>query len=298
MKLPCCIVQDLLPIYMEKMTSVPSDELIEEHLADCGKCAAALERMKAEENSGNRVPGKSTSLERVRNDIKKRKRRFSILISLIVFLAAFTVFSYLTRPIYISYQDSGAAVAETGAQELYVRFSDQVTSCKVSTFYEDGRILREVEAWTSVWDRILGNTTPYALLSSDGKKTDTVYYCDETKEQDNMVVLYGTTADTNAAITALPRLFLGYYFVAAGMAAALAGLIWFLLRKKKKASTICRCLFFIPASYLLGNLLLSTSFVSYSAPRDFLMNLIASAAIFGICILSSALIKQHKADRA
>lgn len=298
MKIPCCIVQDLLPIYIEKMTSAQTGELIEAHLADCEQCSAALAKLNSAEQTVLPALKISTSLERVRNDMKKRKMRSSILASLIVFLAAFAVFSYLTKPIYVSYKESGVEVTETVAHEVYVSFSERVTSCKVSTLHVDGQVIREVEAWTSVWDRILGNTTPSVSLSSEGEQTDTVYYCDYSKEQDNMTVIYGSDPNANGGVVALPRLFLGYYFTMAAAGTVLIGLAWFILRKKKTASAVCRYLFFIPTSYLLGNVLLSTSFASFSAARDFVMALIASTAIYGICIVGWDLIKQHIADRA
>ena len=44
----CKVVQDLLPNYIEKLTSEETNKFIEEHLQECPECKAMLESMKAE----------------------------------------------------------------------------------------------------------------------------------------------------------------------------------------------------------------------------------------------------------
>ena len=45
-KLPCEIVRDLLPSYMDELTSEKSTEAVEEHIKECEKCQNVLEEMK------------------------------------------------------------------------------------------------------------------------------------------------------------------------------------------------------------------------------------------------------------
>ena len=42
MNLPCSVIQDLLPLYAEELTSADSRALVEAHLAECGGCRKAL----------------------------------------------------------------------------------------------------------------------------------------------------------------------------------------------------------------------------------------------------------------
>lgn len=42
----CKIVQDLLELYMEKLTSDATNEYIEEHLEECNKCKRKFDKMK------------------------------------------------------------------------------------------------------------------------------------------------------------------------------------------------------------------------------------------------------------
>ena len=44
-KKECKIVQDLLPNYMENLTSIQTNEYIEEHIANCEECKKNLENM-------------------------------------------------------------------------------------------------------------------------------------------------------------------------------------------------------------------------------------------------------------
>ena len=50
-KLRCEIVQDLLPSYVDGLTSDETNEAIKDHLADCVSCRDMYERMKADETS-------------------------------------------------------------------------------------------------------------------------------------------------------------------------------------------------------------------------------------------------------
>ena len=45
-KLVCDTVRDLLPMYIDHMTSEVSNESIEEHISDCGECRTVLEQMR------------------------------------------------------------------------------------------------------------------------------------------------------------------------------------------------------------------------------------------------------------
>ena len=45
MKSECHVVQELLPLYAEHITSEASNALVEEHLAECEACRAELEQM-------------------------------------------------------------------------------------------------------------------------------------------------------------------------------------------------------------------------------------------------------------
>ncbi|MGN0677364.1 MAG: zf-HC2 domain-containing protein, partial [Ruminococcus sp.] len=47
----CKIIQDLLPLYCDKLTSQESNEEIEKHLRDCEECTHIYENMCQKEES-------------------------------------------------------------------------------------------------------------------------------------------------------------------------------------------------------------------------------------------------------
>ena len=48
MKLNCEIIRDLLPSYIDGLTSQESNRLVEEHLESCAECREYLKEMQAE----------------------------------------------------------------------------------------------------------------------------------------------------------------------------------------------------------------------------------------------------------
>lgn len=296
MKTNCGVIRDLLPLYAEKLTSEESDALIKEHLAECKDCSEYLEKLT---NPIGDEPiaasSNDNSLKLVRKGIRGRRITAVLFAASLVFTLMLIAFSRIVKPDYVSYEDSGATAVETENGDILVQFSDSITSCKVTkSVNEDNRSIVYIEAWTSLWDEILGKTTPFVLVSSNSDKADIVYYCDLSTEKDNTTVIYGT--DPQGNLTVLPRLVLGYYFTLAAAASLVVGIAWVILRKNKKASRVIGYLFAAPLSYVIAHLVISTEFVTFSATSSFIMNCIASLAIYGVLVFGVSLIKQRKQD--
>ena len=68
-KLKCAVVRDLLPNYIEKLTSEETNQEIEAHLSDCKPCTKVYEEMKAE------VPTESDSIMEDAKDLSKFLRK-------------------------------------------------------------------------------------------------------------------------------------------------------------------------------------------------------------------------------
>ena len=49
MKMPCNVIQDLLPLYADDACSEESRDLVREHLQECNECGRMLERLKSHE---------------------------------------------------------------------------------------------------------------------------------------------------------------------------------------------------------------------------------------------------------
>lgn len=294
MKLPCNVIQDLLSLYAEKLTSEDSNALIDEHLKECETCREYLNSINSDEPEFETNRNDTLPLESLRKSIRTRKIKAVSLCAMIVFLVMFTAFSYLTKPKYISYEDSGIQITEN--EDIYINFSEKITAYKMNQYIsENNKNVIEIEAWTSIWDKILGKSTPAVLIHSSETEVDTIFYCDYTEEE-NMKIVYGENPYADGGVVALPRLVLGYYFIIALIVAVCTGIVWMIMRKNRNGSKVCMYLFLIPVSYLISSLLLSTGFITFSAMRDFIMNLIAAVGIYGIIVLGISLFKQYKED--
>ncbi|WP_312117856.1 zf-HC2 domain-containing protein [Brevibacillus reuszeri] len=98
-RLNCKIVQDLLPNYIEGLTSNITNQAIQEHLATCEDCRKVLESMTKETKEIKTVPYKQI------NFLKKIKRRQwtiairSVVISVLILLGAYYFFGSRDFPV-------------------------------------------------------------------------------------------------------------------------------------------------------------------------------------------------------
>ena len=84
-KIPCEIIKDLLPTYLEELTSAESNNLIKEHLAECESCRKIADRM------GGVVEVASEDDKEELNFLKKSKKK-TISITASVIIVAFVVY--------------------------------------------------------------------------------------------------------------------------------------------------------------------------------------------------------------
>lgn len=84
MKTSCDIIRDLLPLYAEQMTSQASNELVEEHLGECGSCTNYLEDLRKPAGLPEEVP--IQSLAHVKKAISK-SRFLSVLLAVFLLVS-------------------------------------------------------------------------------------------------------------------------------------------------------------------------------------------------------------------
>jgi len=95
-KIPCDIVQDILPLYIDKLTSEVTNEQIKEHTSECEMCRERLKNMQCE----IQIEEDTVKVKEI-NYLKKTRRSFKkkILISVMsvfcVFLLIFSGFMYM-----------------------------------------------------------------------------------------------------------------------------------------------------------------------------------------------------------
>ena len=70
-KFDCEIIRDLLPSYVDGLTSGTTNKVVEEHMANCANCAEALRRMRAPESAESRPAAEVDYLKKVRCRTKR-----------------------------------------------------------------------------------------------------------------------------------------------------------------------------------------------------------------------------------
>lgn len=128
--LRCEVVQDLLPSYVEGLTSEVTTQAINDHLASCEACRQICERMKTDEDN---LPDNEQMNAQNKKDIDylkkiKRHSRLDIIIAVMIFLVMFAALCY--RQIFIigtetSIDDIAYEItSEDGTYRLNMQFAD------------------------------------------------------------------------------------------------------------------------------------------------------------------------------
>lgn len=101
-KIPCEIIRDLMPLYVDGITSEATDSRIGEHLEECGECKKLYDRMKTDmENSAFSGQTDTGDIDYLKK-LKVKNLRNVLLgagaVFVFLFLAAFVKLFFLGRP--------------------------------------------------------------------------------------------------------------------------------------------------------------------------------------------------------
>jgi hypothetical protein len=297
MKISCEIIQDLLPLYAEGIASEDSRKLVEEHLSECPSCKKQFTVMTSQSAINKaKVQAKENSLLLVKRELRKRKTTLTAFVGAIIFLVMVTVFAQLTAPRYQPFTKALVTITEKDDGSVYATFADSVTGWRATgyTDADSGKEVMEIEAWSTLWDRLTGVGPQTIMISSPEHPIDLVYYC---ANEEEAVVIYGTAPESGGMIV-LPRLVLTYYVLIALAAAILLGILWLIFRKKGTAGNVIGYCALAPLSYLIGTFCIKGfSTASFSAMRDFIMILIAACAVYFVLQFGNRLCEQRRKDR-
>lgn len=87
-KIPCSIIQDLMPLYVDGLTSDLTNTEIERHLEECDECQAGYNRMKSSiENNNSRQSKREIDYLKKINISQKRNLLIGSIISFILGLS-------------------------------------------------------------------------------------------------------------------------------------------------------------------------------------------------------------------
>ena len=289
MKNECSIVQDILPLYVEEMVSDDTVSFVREHLKDCPRCRAELEKLQKPVEVQLKPDINAAPLKRLKKALLMKKLQ-TILCTVAILLALMlAVISLLTAPEYFEYTPDLVTVTETGVGEVTISFNSKVTNYKLQHIEDpdECNTVYQLEAWTSPWDRMFKKNGAWAVtVSPENDKPLLIYF---TQIADGSSVnLYGEAASDNSGWVALPGLTLGYWLLGNIMLFIIVAVIWFCVRKKERIRRRAEYLMLIPVAYGLGHLcVLGFRTVSYSEWRDF--RLILAIGILLYCAMLLAL---------
>lgn len=298
----CSIVQDLLPLYEEDMLREETKEFVDGHLAQCAACRAELDALKADVTP---APVSAQPLRDLKRQLRRKKLTAVLLAVTLALTLATAGFAYLTAPQYLPYNAADWSVHEldasldavlNGEEHICIEPLTPVSGTEVESVIDpdSGETVYIISAWRTPLDKWLGkldtvNGSGDKLILLDTTNCRVVYYA-QNNGQANMV-LYG---ERSGGIISLPRLALGYYVLLSLALLITLGIAFFVCRRKKTGKAL-GYLALIPASYLVGHLLVKGfTTTSYQMQRDFSLIILAAALIYAAVMLAINLWRQKR----
>lgn len=113
MKLPCKVVEDILPMYYDKVCSEESAALVEEHLKDCSQCSQKLSDIRTDMDIPKKKVDDIKPLKKIQKNYKKMRLGWLIAILCVLVLTpvAFLLGNDYSEPRVEYTKDEAAAYA-------------------------------------------------------------------------------------------------------------------------------------------------------------------------------------------
>ena len=191
MKYKCNVIKDLLPLYIEKITSQDSNEIIEEHLKECENCKEYFLKLKdegfledlKEENENKENPKKT--MKNIKKKIMRGKLLFALIAIIIVIITIFSIYSYMGNKIVPIQYDNNISIKELKGNIYAVLKNNSYVNAKskiVEITNDDGKTEKylyfyfSTTLWESNFKPLSDYYTEYELIPSDKGKVDKIYY--------------------------------------------------------------------------------------------------------------------------
>lgn len=135
MKYSCSIIRDLLPSYIDGLTSEETNRIVGEHLKECLNCQTVYNEMK---NQGQQV--ENDDIDYMKKIKKYHKKKILIITLSIVFLVTFFV---TTKNYYIPYEIYPDYSLEVGKQEDNICFFTVYSQEKDSYDFKNHKLVKD-----------------------------------------------------------------------------------------------------------------------------------------------------------
>ena len=302
MNLPCALIQDLLPLYREEMVGKETKALVEAHLSECPDCQKALAALQSDHHPSPEPMETNRPLQSLKNQLRKRRWQAAAMAALLVFVVLFSVLHATNRMAYLPWTDGMIQIKGVEKRDLADHREHHASTAPedpmpaqeqvdVLVIRMDSRIAGVESDYTEDEDGstlLIQGAARQSLTPHTAPTYSEMVFCPVPDRviygfSSPQVQLWGTPM--NGGIEVLPRLALGYYVLAAGVLAAITGVLWLFFRKRK-AERILRQVCFAPLSYLLAHLLLKgTATTSFFMETELISILLLAAALYGLLTL-------------
>jgi Putative zinc-finger len=194
-KLDCKIVQDLLPNYIDGLTSDLTHTALDEHLSSCPDCRKVLDTMTKETKEMKVVPLKQI------NFLKKIKRKqwtnaiYSVLFSVMLFIGAFFLFGTRDFPVSSSNVEI-SDVYQMSDRSIHYSISANVQNyVSTTSTYNDGnvevtRIYEHRRLYSDGNKQLVSLPERWVPLihTNSSKETTSIYY--EGEDKNDRIVIW------------------------------------------------------------------------------------------------------------
>lgn len=170
MKKECKIIQDLLPNYIEKLTSEETNKYIKEHLKECEECKKVLETMQ-KEIKDNTPQNKKREIKY----LKKYNRRLKLLVAIIIVALVIYIIVVARRMIIISSltHKANEYINNNNCKITSYSYSGGFSISKATAYIKGDRFLMDVE--------VMNNDSTSRLIMAGQNGKGNVYYVGEEK---------------------------------------------------------------------------------------------------------------------
>lgn len=285
MKNKCCVVRDVLPLYIEDMVSEDTAAFVREHLNTCGECRQEYEAMRKPLDT-DPVEIEAAPIKKIKTKLFIKKAQAVLLAVILAAVTFFAAFSYLTAPAFFPYSSDLLVVTENEDKSILISFDEKVTGYSLYRLDtpEQELPIYQIEAWTTVWDKCFSaRGKQNAVIPFDANQPITVFYSQNqldgtTSAQD--VLIYGEAGHSGGGASLAGVGFWSLLLIAAAI--FISGCIaWLLLRKRKRLRIWAERIIMLPVSYVTGHIfVLGFRTASYSAFRDFCLIVLIGLLVY------------------
>lgn len=303
MKLPCCVVKDLLPLYIEDIELEETKKHIMEHLAECVACQAYSEQLKSPNISPAQfdVP----PLKMIKAQIIKKRVLTAVLAVLLTMVLLLFGIRFLNTPIPLSYDGDLLSFTTEQNGDVFVTINASHSSRFVDSFYSEelGGTVYYISAYTNNFSRIMNSSVKdnTFLINRHNEKVAQIFYSANDGTEDIPVYLDNTSEQNNSlgddssfGSVTLPHLALRFYVAIAAILIVILAIFILIFRKKATARKILLRACTAPLSLIVSCLIITGfSLKTYNMYSDSISILIMTVLLFGLCLTAEQLLKRR-----